>query len=129
MANLNNRLESLETALVRLEEVCAIENLSDIERDSLILRFQFSFELLWKCGKDYLAEVEGISAASPRRVIRHCCELEIISEEQAQELLRAADDRNLSAHTYDEELARKLETRIKKYAPLFREFFINLQSA
>ena len=51
-----------------------------MERDALIQRFEFSFELLWKCAKEYLYVEEGIDAASPKKVIRCCRELGLLDE-------------------------------------------------
>lgn len=120
---LNPRFESAEKALKRLHEITSKKNLSDIERDGLIQRFEFCFELMWKCGKDYLRDVEGLDAPSPKKVIRYSREVGIFTDEETEQLLNMADDRNLTAHTYDDELAKKMEFRIREYEKLLFEWF------
>jgi nucleotidyltransferase substrate binding protein (TIGR01987 family) len=84
------------------------------------LPFEFSFELLWKCVKEYLYVEEGIDAASPKKVIRCCRELGLLDEGQPQEALQMADDRNLTSHTYDETFAQAVVERIRHYDPLLQ---------
>jgi len=112
--------ERIKTALVKLHELAVKANLSDVERDALIQRFEFSFELLWKCAKEYLYVVEGIDAASPKKVIRCCRELGLLDEGQTQKALQMADDRNLTSHTYDETFAKAVVERIRSYDPLLQ---------
>lgn len=123
METSNLRFTATEKALERLREIADKENLSDIERDGLIQRFEFCFELIWKCGKDYLREVEGIDAASPKKVIRCLREVGILTDEETEQFLNMADDRNLTAHTYDEDLAKIMELRIREYKKLLFEVF------
>ena len=35
-----------------------------MERDGFIQRFEFCFEIMWKCGKDYLQDVEGLDVVN-----------------------------------------------------------------
>ncbi|WP_303063734.1 MULTISPECIES: HI0074 family nucleotidyltransferase substrate-binding subunit [Acidaminococcus] len=113
-------LERIKTALVKLHELAVKPDLSEVERDALIQRFEFSFELLWKCVKEYLYVEEGIDAASPKKVIRCCRELGLLDEGQTQEALQMADDRNLTFHTYDETFAQAVVERIRQYDPLLQ---------
>lgn len=86
----------------KLHEAVVKETLSEIERDGLIQRFEFCFEIMWKCGKEYLREVEGLDAASPKAVIRMLRDVQIFSDEDTVFALEMVDARNLTAHTYDE---------------------------
>ena len=123
MEKLNVRFETAERALNRLHEVTEKNFLSDIERDGMIRRFEFCFEILWKCGKDYLLNVEGLDAASPKKIIRLFREIGMFTDEETEKFLEMADDRNLTSHTYDEELAEKMLLRIREYEPLMFEWF------
>ena len=98
----SSRLELAKKAVARLATLVGKNVLSDIERDSLIMRFQFSFELLWKCGKDFLEQEHGLFIASPKKVIRTFRELGYFTDNETADLLAAANDRNLTAHIYDE---------------------------
>lgn len=123
MEKLNLRFEMAERALNRLHEVTEKIFLTDIERDGMIQRFEFCFEILWKCGKDYLLNVEGLDAASPKKVIRLFREIGMFTDEETEKFLEMADDRNLTSHTYDEELAEKMLSNIREYEPLMFEWF------
>ena len=120
---MNKRMETAALALDRLHEVTSKERLSDLERDALIQRFEFCFEILWKCGKDYLIEAEGIEAASPKKVIRCLREVGILEDDESERALAMVDDRNMTVHTYDETLAMKIAERIREYEPLMRAWY------
>ena len=120
MEKIQERINTAQRALTKLHELAVQPDLSDVERDALIQRFEFSFELLWKCAKEYLYVVEGIDAASPKKVIRCCRELGLLDDEQTREALQMADDRNLTTHTYDETFAQAVVERIRRYAPLLQ---------
>ena len=118
MEKVQERIKTAQRALVKLHELAVKPDLSEVERDALIQRFGFSFELLWKCAKEYLYVEEGIDAASPKKVIRCCRELGLLDEGQTQEALQMADDQNLTSHTYDETFAQAVVERIRQYDPL-----------
>ena len=63
---------------------------------------------------------EGIDAASPKKVIRSCREVGLLDEAETRLALVMADDRNLTAHTYDEEFAQQIVTKIVEYDLLLR---------
>ena len=123
MEELSKRMSAAKQALERLHEVTQIENLSDIERDALIQRFEFCFEIMWKCGKDYLTNIHGFDAASPKKVIRLFREIGAFDEDETIMALEMADDRNLTVHTYDENLAKLLVTRIYSYETLMNKWY------
>ncbi len=58
---------------------------------------------------------------SPKSCMRELFRNRYITEEELQELLRMVDDRNLTVHTYHEELAENLFGRLKDYARLMRK--------
>ena len=120
---LNERMKLAGNALQRLKEIAEKENLSDIERDGMIRRFEFTFDILWKCGKDYLARYEEIEVLSPKKVIRLFREIGMFTDEETENLLEAANDRNLTSHTYKEDLIKKIAERIPAYEKLFTEWF------
>lgn len=112
---ITKRFATASRALGKLHEAVMKENLSEMERDGLIQRFEFCFEIMWKCGKDYLKDVEGLDVASPKAVIRSLREVKMFTDEEAVLALKMVDDRNLTAHTYDENLAVELSKRISAY--------------
>lgn len=128
MEGSNFRLNLAEKALSRLHEITEKKFLSEIERDGMIQRFEFCFEIMWKCGKDYLLKSEGLDAASPKKVIRLLREVGIFNDEETEKFLEMADDRNLTAHTYNEELAEKIALRIREYEPLLTKLFNRIKN-
>ncbi|MGM9517652.1 HI0074 family nucleotidyltransferase substrate-binding subunit [Acidaminococcus timonensis] len=126
MEKIQERFELAQKALNKLHELASKTELNDVERDALIQRFEFSFEILWKCAKEYLYTEEGIDAASPKKVIRYCRELGILDEEQTVQALQMADDRNLTTHTYDESFAKAVVERIREYDPLLQTWLEKL---
>lgn len=66
MEKLNERMILAEHAVTKLEELLSQEEWTEIERDAMIQRFEFSYEILWKCAKDYLRIFEDIDSASTR---------------------------------------------------------------
>ncbi|MBQ7497745.1 MAG: nucleotidyltransferase substrate binding protein [Selenomonas sp.] len=119
---MKKRFNGAEKALGKLHEGVIKDSLTEMERDGLIQRFEFAFEIMWKCGKDYLLDREGLEAASPKKVIRLLREVGLFSDEEAEQALQMADDRNLTAHTYDEKMAVELAKRIVEHEKLLSEW-------
>ena len=67
------RFNNFEKALLLLQEGLAkgAEKLSNLEKEGIVQRFEFTFELAWKTMKDYL-EFSGIlfDQVTPRSVIK-----------------------------------------------------------
>ena len=121
-----------EKAIKRLEEAVnkAMNNKGTEDytfyRDSAIQRFEIAFELMWKTVKLFL-EKEGIICRSPRTCIRELFSAGFIQEEEARELLRMIDYRNMTVHTYDEEIAEEIFKKLPLYVDLFRSTFLKLK--
>ena len=97
----DQRRADFAKAVSRLEEACAqIEN--SFIRDSVIQRFEFSWELAWKMLKLRLSYL-GIEALNPREVIRQSLQAGLIQDGNAWS--EAQQQRNLTSHTYDESLS------------------------
>lgn len=109
------RIEVAAKALSAFSEVMMIRNPTTIERDAAIQRFEFTFEAVWKAAKEILYEHEGIDAGSPKGVIRSCREVGILTDEQTVTALQMVDDLNLTVHTYNEELAVQIYSRLHSY--------------
>jgi len=77
--------------------------LSDLEKEGVIQRFEYSFELAWKTMKDFLEDggVE-IVPLTPRQVIKESYAARVI--EDGQVWINMLDQRNLLSHTYDHEV-------------------------
>ena len=116
--------EQTERALASLQELVPqyIENPKDIIlRDAMIQRFEYSTEAFWKYLKAYLSIEHNLSANSPREVIRTGLKTKLYSEQISKELLQMLDDRNLTSHTYVEELAESIAARIPSYSTVMQK--------
>jgi nucleotidyltransferase substrate binding protein (TIGR01987 family) len=122
MERLNERLQQAARALSTLQMLADIAHPSDIERDAAIQRFEYSFEAIWKAVKRYLDVVEGVQAASPKSVVRACLENGLLDEQQARAALVMVDDRNLTSHTYNEDLAAAIFSRIPDHSATLEQW-------
>lgn len=87
---------------------------SIIYKMAIIQSYEMVFELSWKTMKDYMY-IQGIRTNFPREVIKEAFAGEIIDD--GDTWIKMLDDRNLTAHTYDEEKANIIVNEIKdKYA-------------
>lgn len=111
--DLNNAIDSLEEGL--LAEV------DDLRIDGVLQRFEFTFELAWKCMKDYM-ELEGIvlSIGSPREIIQLAFKHNIISD--GEKWIEMMLSRNSLSHMYDKAMSRNIYIKIKnEYIFLLKE--------
>ena len=92
----------------------------DMYLDATIQRFEFCFELAWKLIKAVL-EYEGSEVNSPLSTIREAWKQGLIADAEAW--LDMMEKRNLSSHTYEENVAREIYHEVKeRYAALFESF-------
>jgi nucleotidyltransferase substrate binding protein (TIGR01987 family) len=99
------KLEELKKALCRLKEALAVPK-SDIVRDSVIQRFEFTVELSWKVMQRYLRASGVTEQLTPKNVFREAAKLGIVKDPVPW--LKFIDARNLSSHTYQESLAEEV---------------------
>ena len=102
-------------------ETLEVRDLSQLEKEGLIQRFEYTWELAWKTLKDYL-DYSGVvlQTSTPRAVIKAAFAAGII---QAGDIwMHALDTRNRMAHTYSaktfEETVQLIQT---KYLALFEQ--------
>ena len=97
------RFQNYSRAFVLLRsalEENVLDNLSNLEQEGVIQRFQYTYELGWKLLKDYL-EDNGVIIApiTPRNVIKEAFAARIIEDGQAW--IDMMLHRNVLSHTYD----------------------------
>lgn len=102
MIRWKQRFENFERAFLLLREAFAeaLDEMSDLEKEGAIQRFEYTFELAWKTLKDYLI-YQGVTfdQITPRTVIKQAFAARII--EDGQIWINMLEQRNLMAHTYD----------------------------
>ena len=106
------RKNDYENALKRLKEAL-VEDESEIVIDGVLHRYEFTFELAWKCMKDYL-EYLGLEnkTGSPREVIQLSYKQNII--EDGELWIEMMFSRNSLSHLYDEGTSKEIYNDIKE---------------
>lgn len=118
MTRFKQRLEEYEKALNRLCDAIENDDLTDIHRDGILQRFEFTFELAWKTLKDYL-EYTGIeiTSCSPREIFKTAYAEGIITEGDLY--INMMISRNEISHIYDYDMSINIYNDIKeKYITL-----------
>ena len=129
LSTLESRLKlaslQVEYALTTLSDVLKVPEQSNrIHIDAAIQRFEYTIELFWKFLKHLLAS-QGIEALSPKQALKEAFSMKLISNEQVW--LNMQNDRNLTSHSYNIELADQIFARIKLYYPLMKSTFQKLK--
>lgn len=107
---INYSFGKLRDAVKKLDE--GIKRTKDqLDRDGVIQRFEFTFELLWKTLKLYLSD-QGIITNSPKEVLKETYRYGMIENENL--FLDMLEDRNQTSHIYSEDASKKIFNRIKK---------------
>lgn len=116
IAYFQKALKSLHAALVRLQKVTPDDELYEPLRDSLIKRFEYSIDMFWKMLREFIIEQHGVDVpASPKAVIKIAFDLCIITDDQHKEFILAINDRNLTSHSYHEEVAQQIAAHVIYY--------------
>lgn len=107
-------------ALDRLHEVVALDE-SDIIRDSLIQRFEFTYELAWKC-MFYWLRAEGEQVPEMQKpIIAAAFRCELIANPMLWEEIKKQRDE--TSHTYNEASAVSVSAFVRRMAlPEFDNF-------
>lgn len=109
--------------IVEQEEQYNEDGYGDIYLDVAVKRFEFTFEMSWKACKralDYL----GYSCKSPRECLKEAFTHKMITEESVW--LEMLEQRNLSAHIYDELSIDEIKNDLRNYLKSFKELIDNL---
>lgn len=115
----------LQNALARLHEVLQ-EDISEHNSfiDATIQRFEFTFELFWKALKKKIFYDHALELNSPKSVLQAAYTNQLIMNEKMW--LNMLSDRNLTLHTYNQELALEIYHRIQQYEPFLQQEFRRL---
>lgn len=132
MIKLDNKFDNFKNAVKRLNEAnTAYKSMksNELYQDALIMRFEFTFELAWKCLREFMLAQgylkDGLN--SPKVVLTKAYGESIISDESAW--LSMLNDRNLMAHTYDNAIALRIAEDISnRYAKTLAALVKTIQS-
>lgn len=118
------RFDNYQRAFFLLREAVELEQqrpVSQLEKEGIIQRFEYTWELAWKLLKDLLddggVELETIT---PKSVIRAAFAAHIINDGEAW--MRALNTRNLMSHTYNaQDFEKAVSLLLSDYLPLLAE--------
>jgi nucleotidyltransferase substrate binding protein (TIGR01987 family) len=114
-ANYQKALAKLQDALDQFDE-----GMTDLEKEGMIQRFEYTYELAWKTLQDLLYERGYTDIKGPTLVLQQSLRDNYITEEEGWRKMKAA--RELTSHTYDEHTANTIVMAI-------RDTYFNLLSA
>ena len=122
------RFENFQKAILLLKEALSLDisKFSLLEKEGIIQRFEYTFELAWKVLKDKM-ENDGLvlEQISPKYVVKQAYASKYIKD--IETWLKMIDDRNLMSHTYDFETFEEVIYTIQKvYLPMLYEWYLTL---
>jgi nucleotidyltransferase substrate binding protein (TIGR01987 family) len=127
MSDYKQKFENYKSAFDRLSEgVLKFDKTNDLQRDGLIQRFEFTYELAWKTLKA-IFEDEGLTGLnSPKTVLREAFSAGLIEDDELWLLM--LNDRNSTSHVYSEKPAIEIcNNIITKYNSAFEELIKHIQ--
>jgi nucleotidyltransferase substrate binding protein (TIGR01987 family) len=113
-------VNELEKAVNTLGQALALP-LDDVVRDASIQRFEFCIELAWKTARKTM----GTQTTAPKQVVREMAQNGYIDDVQVW--FDALEKRNLTSHTYNEEVANQVYTFVKVFITQLRLLVVNLK--
>lgn len=115
MRSIDFKYMNLKKAYSRLNEVSDLyDGKDDIIRDSLIQRFEFTYELTHKTLREFMKYL-GVTLENsfPRTIFKKAYVNNLISDDKVW--INLLEDRNSTSHIYNENLADEVADRIVKY--------------
>ncbi len=110
-------------ALAKLEQVAARVDpgsLSELEKEGMIHRFEYTFELAWKTLQDLLVYKGYLDIAGPNPVLEQALKDGYIKDEHGWRNMKKS--RELTSHTYNSETAEDIsEDIVRRYYGLLKE--------
>ena len=96
---------------------------TDLNRDASIQRFEFTIELAWKTMKRIL-QYKSILINNPRDTVREAAKESLIDDPKAWFVF--LENRNLTTHVYNEEIAEKIYNSLPKFKIALDAFINNI---
>lgn len=118
---MSTTIVEFKKAVIKLEEALA-QPKNEFLRDSTIQRFEFSVELAWKTAKKLM----GTTTSAPKDVVREMVQNSYIKDVNIW--LKAIDMRNLSSHTYKEDLAEQVYAFAKSFLTELKDLIAVIES-
>jgi nucleotidyltransferase substrate binding protein (TIGR01987 family) len=121
------RFSNYKKALVQLKRFVDKGSLNELEEQGLIKSFEYCYELAWNVIKDFYEEQGETGIQGSKDAFRLALTRGLITTGQIW--MEMIENRKLTVHTYQEDMAAKTARLIKeKYFPAFIELRDNLES-
>ena len=104
------RLSNLKKAFLKLKEAVEGEDLNELEKEGMMQRFEYTFELAWKTLQDLLEEKGYVGIKGPAPVIQQAFQDGYI--ENGEEWMKLKKSRENTSHTYNKEVAEEIAGNI-----------------
>ena len=117
LTNLDKALRSLERALLKPKD--------EYMRDTVIQRFEYTFELAWKTLKRYIKTVTGVEEFQLKDLFRNAAKQGLIDDPQAW--FDFLEGRNLTSHAYNEDRAEEVYELAKEFLPQVEKLYQELK--
>ena len=127
MSNINvdvrwkQRFSNFKKALIQLGDAVELSQqrkLTKLEKQGVIQAFEFTHELAWNVLKDFLEDQGEQNIRGSKDATRAAFKVSLISD--GEQWMAMIQSRNVSSHTYDEQVAESLvAVIIDGYFPLF----------
>lgn len=118
------RFSNFEKAFKQLEnavDLAKTRKLSKLEQQGLIQSFEYTHELAWKVMKDYFIYQGNPEITGSRDATRESFNVGLI--EEGEVWMDMIKSRNLTSHTYNEEIAEEIAKYITEaYIEAFSQF-------
>ncbi|HIU56846.1 MAG TPA: nucleotidyltransferase substrate binding protein [Candidatus Ornithomonoglobus merdipullorum] len=113
MRSIDFKLQNLKKVYIKLLDACdRYDGIDEFIRDSVIQRFEFTYELCHKTLREFMkymgAEPDN---AFPRYIFKEAYSNGIIDDEDVW--LSMIEDRNRTSHVYSENMSDRIAERIK----------------
>jgi nucleotidyltransferase substrate binding protein (TIGR01987 family) len=107
------RFANFNKALAKLAEVFEDreDDLSELEQEGMIQRFEYTFELAWKTLQDLLRYKGYVDIAGPNPVLEQAFKDGYLTDAVGWKAMKKS--RELSSHTYDSETAEAIAESIR----------------
>lgn len=119
------RFANYKKALLKLKEAVEkyeTEGMSEIEKEGMIQRFEYTYELAWNTIKDFYENQGEVSIQGSRDAFRIAFNRGLISSGDIW--MKMIDSRKLTVHTYNEKTANTVASDIVE---TYFELFMGLQ--
>ena len=108
--NFQESYNSYKKAYLKLLNFIEKDDKTEVSQTAIIHAYEYTFELWWKTVQRYLEYIGSVQDYGPSATIKNAFQYGLIDDGQTwMDMLR---DRNLTSHTYKEDIANEIYTRI-----------------